>query len=61
VDVVGIVVLAAIQVFLATRFPWARNKYVFAIPIALWVGYRTTTQIAVEEVPAPAEQRSSAA
>jgi hypothetical protein len=52
VDVAGIVVIAAIQVALAVRFPWMRNKFAFAIPIALWVGYRTTTRVAVDEVPA---------
>lgn len=52
VDVVGLLVLGILSGFLAFRFPWARNGYVFALPMALWVGYRTTTQVAVEEVPA---------
>jgi hypothetical protein len=52
VDVIGIVVIAAIQVVLSVQFPWMRNKYVFAVPIALWVFYRTTRQVAVSEVPA---------
>jgi hypothetical protein len=52
VDVIGIVVIGALQVFVAFQVPWARNKYFFAIPIALWVFYRTTLQVAVAEVPA---------
>jgi len=51
-DVVGIVVIAAIQVVVAVKVPWARNKWFFAIPIGLWVGYRTTTQVAIDELPA---------
>lgn len=52
VDVVGMAVLAALQVVLATQFSWARNAYAFAIPIGLWVGYRAASQVAVTEVPA---------
>jgi len=57
VDVAGIVVLAILEVLLAVRFAWARNKYFFAIPIALWVGYRVASQVAVEEVPANAAEK----
>jgi hypothetical protein len=63
VDVAGIAVIAAIQVYLAIHFPWARNPYVFAVPIGLWVFYRTTLQVAVSEVPAseiPETERRSA-
>jgi hypothetical protein len=61
VDIVGIVVIAAVQVVASIHLPWMRNKYVFAIPIALWVGYRTTLQISIEEVPAPAMETRTAA
>jgi len=57
VDVAGIVVLAILEVLLAVRFAWARNKYFFAIPIALWVGYRVASQVAVEEVPATVAEK----
>jgi hypothetical protein len=60
VDVVGITVLAAVNGTLATQFSWARNAYAFAIPIGLWVGYRTTLQVAVTEVaPSSARELSS--
>jgi len=52
IDVAGVVVLAALEVLLAMRYEWARNKYFFAIPIALWVMVRTASQVAVDEVPA---------
>jgi hypothetical protein len=54
VDVAGIAVIAVLQAALAAQFSWARNKWVFAVPIGLWVGYRTTTQVAVSEVSASA-------
>jgi len=50
VDVVGIIVIAAIQVALAGSYEWMRNQYVFAVPIGLWVLYRTSSQVAVSEV-----------
>jgi hypothetical protein len=56
VDVAGIAVLAAVNGFLAARFPWAHNAFAFAIPIGLWVGYRVASQVAVTEVPAPVER-----
>jgi hypothetical protein len=60
VDVVGITVIAAVNGTLATQFSWARNAYAFAIPIGLWVGYRTTLQVAVTEVaPSSARELSS--
>jgi hypothetical protein len=52
VDVAGILVLGVLEGLVAMQFPWARNKYFFAIPIALWVFYRAATQVVVEEVPA---------
>jgi hypothetical protein len=54
VDGVAIIAIGLIQGYLATRFSWARNAYAFAIPIGLWVGYRTTVQVSVREVPAGA-------
>jgi hypothetical protein len=54
VDLLGIAVIGLVQGWLATQFAWARNPYAFAIPIGLWIGYRTTLQVAVEEVPADA-------
>ena len=53
IDLAGIVALVILNGILATRFEWARNAYAFAIPIGLWVGYRTSSQLAVAEVPAP--------
>jgi len=52
VDVAGIVVLAILEVMAAARYPWARSPYVFAIPIAVWVMYRVSSQVTVEEVQA---------
>ena len=53
VDVAGLVLLATIQLFVAVRFWWARNSFLFFIPLGLWFMYRTSRQITVEEVPAP--------
>src|SRR5262249_47919343 len=58
VDVAGIAVLGVMSAFVSAWFPWARNRWVFAAPIALWVGYRLSTQVTVVEVPAPAERDS---
>lgn len=54
VDVAGIAALVVLHALVAAHYPWAKNGYVFAIPIGLWVGYRITTQVAVSEVPASA-------
>jgi hypothetical protein len=61
VDVLGIVVIAAFQVLLSARYEWMRNKYVFAIPIGFWVLYRTSSQVAVSEVPASEVERADPA
>jgi hypothetical protein len=52
IDVVAIAALTALHVLLASQFPWAKNGYVFATPIGLWVGYRVTSQVTVHEVSA---------
>jgi hypothetical protein len=54
VDVLAIALLAGLHALLAARFEWARNGWVFATPIGLWVGYRLTRQVGVAEVSAPA-------
>jgi hypothetical protein len=59
IDVIGIVVIGAIVVVLGTRYSWARGGYAFAVPIGLWVGYRVSTQIAIDEVPAPPDEDRS--
>jgi hypothetical protein len=56
VDLVGIAVLAILEGLLAVRYPWVWNPYVFAIPIGLWVVYRVSSQVEVEEVPADAAE-----
>jgi hypothetical protein len=44
--------VAIAVVTLTLRFAWARNAYLLAPLMALWVVYRTSTHITVEEVPA---------
>ena len=59
VDVTGIAALGGLHAVLAANFGWARNGWVFATPIALWVGYRLTRQVSVAEVPAPASAEAA--
>ena len=57
VDVAGVVVLGILEALVAVRYEWARNKWFFAIPIALWVMYRVSSQVTVEEVPVEVAQK----
>jgi len=59
VDVAGVIALAILNGLLATRFEWARNGFAFAIPIALWVGYRLSLQVEVTETTAIAAREST--
>ena len=56
VDLVVIIVLFAIELFIASRFWWALNPLFFFTPIGAWLAYRMSRQFTVEEIPAPEEE-----
>jgi hypothetical protein len=56
VDLVALFALSLVSFFLASRFWWACNPFVFALPIGVWFNHRISAQFSIEEVPAPNEE-----